>query len=456
MTGKTAGVRLQPWLLAAALFLVLLNPGLLWAIEAERVVRPNGLVVLHAEKHHLPIVKVTLLVKASPSDEPVRLAGLANLVAELLTEGTAERTSEQISEETEFIGAELSTSTDRDYTTVTLSVLKKDVEKGFDLLSDILLNPTFPEEEIRRKKELIKGALKQREEDPGFVAARLFREALYGDHPYGRLVEGTPESIDRIGREDIIRFYRAFYRPNNSILSVVGDLSREELEALLRRYLSRWERKEVPERRMPPVPELKGRKVITLDRDLTQANIALGHIGIRRANPDYYAVSVMNYIFGGGGFASRLMSRIRDDMGLAYDVHSYFTSDQDRGVFKVGVQTKNASAKTVIEVIIEEMRRIRKEPVSEEELKDAKAYLTGSFPRRLDTMGKIADFLALTEFYGLGIDYDRRYPGFINSVTREDVLRVAGEYLHPDDHVLVVVADIEKTGIQAARGDGER
>jgi zinc protease len=186
--------------------------------------------------------------------------------------------------------------------------------------------------------------------------------------------------------------------------------------------------------------------VIRIDRDLTQANIIIGHLGIRRSNPDYYAISVMNYILGGGGFASRLMTRIRDDMGLAYDVHSLFASNRDRGIFRAGVQTKNESAKTAIAVIIEEMKRMQGESVSDEELKDAKAFLTGSFPRRLDTMGKIANFLALTEFYGLGIDYDKRYPEYIGAITQEDVMRVAQKYLNAHVYVLVIVADLEKTG----------
>ena len=204
----------------------------------------------------------------------------------------------------------------------------------------------------------IKGALKQMEEEPGFIAERRFREAVYGRHPYGRLVEGTPETLDSIKRDDIIRFYRNFYRPNNAILSVVGALSHEEVIRLLKRDLSGWKMEGIPAAKRYPIPELKEKVVVTVNRELTQANIILGHIGIERSNPDYYAVSVMNYIFGGGGFASRLMTRIRDDMGLAYDVHSFFTSDRDKGVFQTGVQTKNESAKTVIEVILEEMRRI--------------------------------------------------------------------------------------------------
>ncbi len=425
------------------------------AFDARREVRSNGLVLLHSEQHNLPIVKVTLLIKASPLNETPEKAGLASLTADLLTEGTETRSSEEISEEIEFIGAEISASTDVDYTMISLSVLKKDIEKGFELFSDILLNPAFPEKEIERIKMLIKGSLKQREEDPGFIAERRFRKIVYGEHPYGRLVEGDPGTIDSITREDIVRFYESYYRPNNAILAVVGDLSYEEVDQLLRKYLAAWARKPVPEEMTYSIPDLGKSVFVSVDRDLTQANIILGHIGIERSNPDYYAVSVMNYILGGGGFASRIMNRIRDDLGLAYDVHSFYSSDRYRGVFQAGVQTKNESAKAVIGLLLEEIERIRKEPVSDEELADAKSFLTGSFPRRLDTMGKIASFLALTEFYDLGIDYDRRYPEYINSVTKEEIIKVAKKYLHPERYVLVIVADMEKTGLGTEFGRQE-
>jgi zinc protease len=156
----------------------------------------------------------------------------------------------------------------------------------------------------------------------------------------------------------------------------------------------------------------------------------------------------MNYILGGGGFSSRLMDSIRDEMGLAYDVHSIFSSSMYGGVFRAGVQTKNASAKTVIEEVLGHMKRIKKEAVTDSEIEDAKAFLMGSFPRRLDTMRKIANFLAVVEFYGLGLDYPDRYPEIINSITREDVLRVAIKYLDTDNYVLVVVANQPDTGLK--------
>ncbi len=418
------------------------------AINAKKTVLNKGLLLIHSEEHNLPIVMLTLLIKASPFNEPKEKAGLANLTAELLLEGTKHRKSTDISEEIEFLGASLDTSTSSDYTTITLSVLKKDINKGFELFSDILLNPVFPQREIERIKELIKGSLKQREEDPSFVAERAFRQEVFGEHPYGRLTEGSDKTIDNIKREDLIKFFSDYFLPNNSILSIVGDLTEEELNVLVNKYLDKWTKADLP----PIIPiafdERKISRIIKIDKDLTQANIILGHIGISRNDPDYYAVSIMNYIFGGGGFSSRLMQSIRDEMGLAYDVNSFFSLNKEKGMFQIEVQTKNESAGLVISEIVKQMERIRKEPVSDEELEDAKSYLTGSFTRRLDTNRKIADFLAFVEFYNLGFDYIEKYPVYINSVTKEDVLRVARKYLDPENYVLVVVANQKKADLK--------
>jgi zinc protease len=418
-----------------------------FALDVNKKVLENGLTVLHVEKRNLPLVMVTLLVKSGSVDELAEEAGLANLTASLLTEGTRKRTSIEISEEAEFIGAKLGASAGADYCTVSLAVLKKDIDKGFELLSDILLNPTFPKKELKRKKQLIKGSLRQREEQPSFIASRAFKREVFGEHPYGRLLEGTPETINGIDRKDIVKYYSNHFLPNNSILSVVGDLVPAELDGLLKKWLSGWEDRQLRHRDIPAVspPE---KKVVLINRNITQANILIGHPGVMRSNPDHYALTVMNYILGGGGFSSRLMDSIRDEMGLAYDVHSIFSSSMYGGVFRAGVQTKNASAKTVIEEVLGHMKRIKKEAVTDSEIEDAKAFLMGSFPRRLDTMRKIANFLAVVEFYGLGLDYPDRYPEIINSITREDVLRVAKKYLDTDNYVLVVVANQPDTGLK--------
>jgi zinc protease len=420
----------------------------LHALDVNKKMLPNGLTVLHSEKHNLPIVMITMIVKAGLLDEPKEKAGLANLTADLLDEGTKSRKSSELSEEIEFIGAGLGASAGSDYTTITLSVLKKDIEKGFELFSDIILNPVFAQEEIERKRELIKGSLKQREEDPSFLAERSFKKEAFGEHPYGRLVEGSTETLSEITREDLLGFHSKYFIPNNAMLSVVGDLTPDELNSLIKKYLDSWKIAELPERKIHPMNEEKTKKAVKIDKDVTQATIIIGHLGISRDNPDYYAVSVMNYILGSGGFASRLMQKIRDELGLAYDVRSFFTASKEKGLFQAEVQTKNESANTATEEILKQMEKIRREEVSDEELSGAKDYLTGSFPRRLDTSRKIADFLATVEFYNLGLDYVEKYASFINAVTKEDVQRVAGKYLNAENFVLIVVANQKKAALK--------
>ncbi len=415
---------------------------------AEREILPNNMVLLHAERKALPIVTIVMAVRAGSVVEPSNKAGLAYLTAALLNEGTNKRTSRQISEAIEFVGGSLSASAGADYTTISLTVLKKDIDLGFDLLSDILMNPAFNDDEIKRKKRITRNWLIQQNEEPGVVASIAFSKTVFGEHPYARQVQGTIESLDLIARQDIIEFHNVFFAPNNTIISVVGDISRDELKALLNKHLGQWKQKNSVS---PPLPSISAKNnptVIKVNKDLTQANIILGHLGISRDNPDYYALSVMNYILGGGGFASRLMDSIRDNKGLAYDVHSYFSASKFSGSFQAGLQTKNESANAAIDEVLREIERIKTELVSDKELQDAKSYLTGSFPLRIDSNSKIAGFALAVEFNNLGLDYVDKYPSIINAVTQEDILRVARKYLDANNYVLVVVANMEKAKLK--------
>lgn len=432
------------------LILFFLLPSISQASETlgKRIVTPEGIVVLVSERHDLPIVKVSTIIRVGSTLELEEKAGLANLTAELLTEGTKKRTSSQISDEIDFIGGSLDTSGGNDYISVSLSVLKKDIEKGFDLLSDIILNPAFDEKEIDRKKKLIKGQIKREEEEPGSVAGKAFIKEVFGKHPYGRPVEGKEETIDRITRNDILEFHARNYSPNNTIIGIAGDMTIEEVMALINKYFSNWKKKAISYKKLLKPPTLKGHKVLKIDKDLTQATIILGHQGINRDNPDFYTISVMNYILGGGGFVSRLVQNIRDSKGLAYDVHSSFSPKKEVGSFSVSVQTKNETASLAIKEIIKEIKRIRDEGVTEEELSDAKGYLTGSFPLRIDTNAEVANFLTLIEFYSLGLDYPEKYKALINGITKEDIQRVAKKYLDPENFILVIVAKQEKVQLQ--------
>jgi zinc protease len=227
---------------------------------------------------------------------------------------------------------------------------------------------------------------------------------------------------------------------------VVGDVRSEEVKTKLFPPLTAWPRVEVPGIPSPP-PLEKGPKQVKIERSITQANIILGHGGVERVNRDYYTLTVMNYILGGGGLTSRLMEEIRNRRGLAYSVGSFFDPGKDPGSFQIVLQTKNGSAREAISVSLEEMEKIRKDLVSEQELEGAKKYLIGSFPMRFDTQAKLSQFLSQVEFYGLGLDYPERYPSLIRSITREDILRMAGAYLHPDQAILVIVANLKEAGM---------
>ncbi len=417
-----------------------------YAIDLKKQELQNGLRVIHLEKHDLPIVVINLLVKASPLNEPDEKAGLAYLTARLLTEGTLKRSSSEISDEIEFIGGSIDVSINSDYTTVSLAILKKDLENGLDIFSDVLLNPLFSDDEIRRKKDLIKGSLVQSEVNPSFVASRAFIKEVFGEHPYGRLLTGSIDSLDNITRDDIVSFYKNYFRPENAMLTIVGDLTEQEAGSLINRYLGKWAETEVlqmVEKKKGAENKIREKKVVLIDKDITQANIIFGHIGISRDNLDYYAVSVMNYILGGGGFASRLMKSIRDEMGLTYSIHSAFSVNKEPGQFSIEVQTRNESAGVVVKEIIRQIKKIQNEPVSDQELEDAKSYLTGSFPRRLETSRRIADFLTAIHYYGLGDDYIQKYPEYIKSVTKEDIIRVAKKYLDAENYVLIIVGNLK-------------
>ena len=410
----------------------------------RRAEMENGLTLLVAERPTLPMVTLQILVKTGSMPEPKDKAGLAHLTAALLPLGTVTRTAPEISEAIEFVGGSLNADASWDSSSLSLTVLKKDLDMGMALLADVLLHPAFREAEIARKVQELKGRIRQKQEDPGTVARETFAGTLFGDDPYGRPVEGTEGSLDRIARQDLVDFHRRYYLPNNSIMIAAGDVTLEELKGYVQKYLKDWARGTLGPVKAASGAPPRGRQVVKIDRGVTQANIVWGHIGIERENPDYYALSVMNQILGGGGLTSRLMRSIREKQGWAYDVHSALGARRFPGPFLVALQTKNETASPAIEEVLKQIREIRNTGVTAEELEEAKGFLTGSFPLRFDTNQDVVGLLAGMELYGLGMDYPERYPAIIKAVTRDDVLRVARKYLHPDRGILVVIADPDK------------
>ena len=413
------------------------------AMVAKRSVLGNGLVLLTSEQRSLPMVSIELLIDAGARHESAEHGGLAHLTSKLLTDGTAKRNARQISEALDFIGASLETGCGDDLATISMTILKKDLAIGLQLLAEILTGASFPLAEIDRQKQAIIASIKAKEEDPGTVACEAFAAALFPGSAYGRPVEGTEASVKRLDRTRVQEFFRRYYRPNRTIVSVVGDVTEQEISAAINQSLTNWVKGEAS--KTPPVPALNASaRVLRVSKDLTQANIILGHGGVPRGHPDYYAIQVMNYILGGGGFSSRAMESIRNERGLAYSVYSYFGAEKSYGTFQFVMQTKNESAAEAIRLAQEEIRRVRDQLVSEIELNDAKDYLTGSFPLRFDTNRKVAGFLAQVEYFELGLDYPDRYGDLIRKVSRADVQRVARQHLMPEKLLTVIVGNQQK------------
>lgn len=414
-------------------------------MTAKRTVLNNGMVLLTSEQRALPMVSIELLIEAGSRYEPADQAGLANLTSKLLIYGTKQRTAVQISDTLDFIGASLEAGSGQDTTSVSMTVLKKDLTTGLELLADVLTQSTFPQAEIDRQKQAIIASIRAAEEEPGIVAAKAFAAALFPDSPYGRPVEGSEASVKALQQKSLRDFFARNYRPNRSIIAVVGDVSEQEIAKALNGAFRAWAKGEPSGQALVPA-NVGESKVLRINKDLTQANIVLGHNGVARGNPDYYALQVMNYVLGGGGFSSRVMDSIRNERGLAYSVYSYFAAEKSHGAFEFIMQTKNETALEAIRIATEEMRRMREQPVAEQELSDAKDYLIGSFPLRFDTNRKVAGFLSQVEYFELGLDYPDRYADLIRKVTREDVQRVAKQYLQPERLITVIVGNLKKIG----------
>jgi len=432
----------------AVTFAALCASALAAEIVPTRVVTANGMTVLVLEQHFLPIVEVHALIKTGSAQDPPDKAGLANLVASLLDEGTSTRSSKQLAEQIDFVGGSLEVRASEDFTTASTRVIKKDVDLGFTLLADILQHPAFPKPEFERIRLQILGEMASDNDDPGHVAMKAFNQLVFHDHPYRWPLIGTEESLGKISHADVLNFYNKEYVPTQVILTVVGDVTAEQVTALIDTHFGAWKKPALPARTVKKAAPVQRKTVKLIEKDLTQSNVILGHGGISRTNPDFYAVTVMNYVLGAGGFSSRLMDSIRDKQGLVYGIMSHFDARLMPGSFWINFQTRTDATNRAIQGVLDELKSIREAPVSDQELSEAKSFLMGSFPLRLDSTAKLAQVLAQVEFYGLGFEYFSQYPKWIERVTKEDVQRVAKQYLDPQRYALVVVGNVAKAKIK--------
>ena len=396
----------------------------------HREVLPNGVVLLVAERPAIPIVVVRVYLRAGSVYDPVDAGGLANLTAGVLTRGTARRTGPEIDSAIEFVGGSLEGEAGRDGATVGLSVLRKDLALGLDLLAEVLLQPAFPEAELKRRREEIAAGIQRSEQDPQIVAGRAMAELLYPGHPYSRPVSGTVESVRWLTREQVAAFHRENYRPDAAVISVVGDVTRDEIRRDLAARLSAWTAPAAPRPAIPQAPASPPVETRRVERDLTQATVSLARPGIRQDHPDYFPLVVANYILGGGS-TSRLYTKVREERGLAYSIHSGLGPGRHGASYFVGLQTRLEAVDEAVRLVKEEMARMGREAVTPRELDTAKSYLIGSYPLRTDTSGKMAGLLVAVEENQLGLDWPDRFKAGISRVTAADIRRVAATYMDP-------------------------
>jgi len=408
--------------------------------EVERVTLPNGMQLFLLEDHELPLINVSALIRTGSVCEPADQIGLAGLTGTVMrTGGTTGKTGDEIDEQLEQIAAMVETGIGRSSGSARMSVLKEDVDMGLSVLADVLMNPVFREDKIELAKISARTGIARRNDSPGGIASREYGKLIYGpDSVYARQTEYA--TIDNISRDDLVAFHRKFYHPNNTMLAVWGDFESAPMVAKIKDAFKDWQKADVE---LPPVPEVKYEFPATVNAirkdDMSQSIIRLGHVGGLMSDPDYHALMVMNEILG-GGFTSRLFKNVRSRQGLAYSVGGAYRSDYDHpGMFSLSCQTKLGSTVHAINAIVEEVRKMTQEEVTDEELALAKDGFLNSFVFNFDSKGQIVNRLMTYVYYGYPADFLQKTKENVEKVTKADVQRVAKAHLRPDKLQILVV-----------------
>jgi len=420
--------------------------GLRRAFDVHSHVLSNGLKVLLVENPSLPTVSLNASVLAGARYDSESKAGVAIMASRLLDEGTETRTSFEIADAIESVGGAIEADGSFERVVVSAGVLTKDIDLGLELLADLLIRPIFPQEYVDKEKERTLAEITSAQDRPQIVAGWAFNELVYQDHPLHRPSHGYPQTVERIERADLIDFHRKYFAPNNVVLSVVGDFRVSDVLPKIKNVLGAWPAKPIVFSTYPQPIRQTGKRTKFIQMPAHQLNIYLGHLGVTRSNPDYYALQVLDTILGGGaGFTARIPQRLRDELGLAYTTFASITmtAGLDPGRFVAFIGTSPENMKLATEGLLNEIRRIIEEPVTAQELLDAKDYLTGSFVFAFESSSQIARFLVHAEVYGLGFDYVEKYPQYIRAITIEDISRVAKMYLDSENYTLVVVGPID-------------
>jgi zinc protease len=403
----------------------------------------NGLEVLIVEQHELPVVNMNLVLKTGSAADPEERAGLSNITAALIDEGTKTRSALDISNQLAAIGARLSTGSDSDNSAVNLLTLSKHMDRALEIYSDVVTNPSFPESELELQRKSRLALLMQRRDDANAIAGIVYASLLYGrNHPYGHPAFGDEQSVRALTNDEIRRFYETYYRPNNAALIVVGDVRPATLIPKLERAFSKWERGDVPAVNIGTPPTREKASLYIVDKPgAAQSVLMIGQVGQPRSTPDYFPLIVMNTMLG-GQFTSRVNMNLREEKGYTYGARTAFDYRRGAGPFMATAGVQTAVTKESVFEFMKELRGIRGErPVTTAELEFSKQAIIRGFPRGFETPEQIANRLSDIVVYNLPDDYFNNYITRVRAVTVEDINRVANRYLDPSRMAILVVGD---------------
>lgn len=403
----------------------------------------NGMRGYIQEDHSLPLFDISALIHYGRLYDPEGKTGLASVLsATMIKGGTGTREGSAIEERIDFIGGSLNFRVEERTATLSLSVLRKDMDLGLELFFDVLMNPEFREDPLELEKARLISQLRQANDQPSGILSREYERLIYGKHPL--TYQPTQKSLESTSREDLTAIHSRYFFPKNIILAASGDFDKSELRNKIDTIIAGWKNRD------PEIPALAKNfpqpepGVYFIQKQINQGYISLGHLGIEDTNPDFFAVQVMNFILGGGSFTSRITMKVRSDEGLSYNQGSRFRYKWGfPGTFSGYVQTKSSTVGYAISLILDEFYRIRKEPVSDSEMDTAINYYLESFSDSFDSVQQTMSTFAELDMTGKPMDYYKTYRDKIRAVTKEKVREVANKYIHPDNAVIMIVGDFD-------------
>jgi len=415
-------------------------------LKAKRIVRPDGMVLFLLEDHELPLIQMQAIIRTGSYLDPDDKLGLAEMTGAVMrTGGTEKMSGDRIDDELEFVAASVETYIGEEAGWASLSVLKKDLDRGLAIFGDVLMHPVFDSKKVELRRNQYIEQIRRRNDQPAPIAQREWKRLVYAGHPFGRI--STARTIRAISRDDLVRFHGRCFFPGNIILSVSGDFEEADLVNRLNAVFGGWKKGEGTVPLPPPVPLKYSRSLNLIEKDGPQAVLRMGHLGVAKNDPDWPALDVFDSVLGGNGFSSRLMREVRSNRGLAYSVASLVSGGRSRGVILTACQTKSASCVEALSLMRDILKGFRNDKVSDEELKIAKESIANSFVFRFNSSFRIVSEQANLEYLGLPADWLEFYREGVSRVTADDVLRVARKHLQPDQLTIVVVgkhADFDK------------